>query len=156
MRARRPPRAFRYRRRRPRALPRMPSRGASSWPPPRACSSRGRAPVWASGRWPRTRPRRPSRHPRANPCERHRMTARRGAAIVALLFGAATVVVAVAEAVANFPNGIVVLACLGLGVAAAWYGIRRRGAARTAGLGAGALLLLGSIVLVLVQRSPLE
>jgi diacylglycerol kinase family enzyme len=84
------------------------------------------------------------------------MTGRRGAAIAALLFGAVTVVFAASVAVANFPNGVAVLACLALAVASAWYGIRRRGTARSAGLGASVLLLAGSIVLVLVQGSLLE
>jgi diacylglycerol kinase family enzyme len=84
------------------------------------------------------------------------MTGRRGAAIAALLFGVTTIVVAIAEAVANFPNGIVVLACLTLAVIAGWYGIRRRGVERAVGLGVAALLLVASVVLLLVQRSVLE
>jgi diacylglycerol kinase family enzyme len=83
------------------------------------------------------------------------MTGRRGAAIAALLFGAATVLFALTEAVANFPNGVVVLACLALAVGAGWYGIRRRGVQRSVGLGLAALLLVASVVLLLVQRSVL-
>jgi diacylglycerol kinase family enzyme len=84
------------------------------------------------------------------------MTGRRGAAIAALVVGTITVVFAVGVAVANFPNGVTVLACIGLAVGSAWYGIRRRGPARSAGLGAAGLLLAGSIVLLLVQGSLLE
>jgi diacylglycerol kinase family enzyme len=83
------------------------------------------------------------------------MTQRRGAAITALLFGAATVVFALVVAMFNFPNAVAVLACLVLAVACGWYGIRRRGPARSAGLGAAALLVAGSIVLLLVQGSLL-
>src|SRR4051812_49064549 len=138
------------------AARRKPSTAASSWPPRTACSSRGRGSAWASGRSPRTPRRPPSQRPRASPSGAHRMTGRRGAAIAALLVGAATVVFALAVAVANFPNGVAVLACLALAVASAWYGIRRRGPARTAGLGVAVLLIAGSLVLLLVQGSFLE
>jgi diacylglycerol kinase family enzyme len=78
------------------------------------------------------------------------------AAIAALGFGAATVVFAVAVAVVHFPNALAVLACLALAVALGWYGLRRRGIGRIAGLGGMALLLAGAIVLLLVQNSLLE
>jgi diacylglycerol kinase family enzyme len=81
---------------------------------------------------------------------------RRLAAIVALGFGATTVVFAVVVAVVNFPNGIAVLASLALAVTLGWYGLRRRGLGRIAGLGGMALGLAGAIVLLLVQNSLLE
>jgi diacylglycerol kinase family enzyme len=84
------------------------------------------------------------------------MTRRRLAAIAALLFGAVTIVFAIAIAIANFPNAILVLACLAGAVALGWYGLRRRGAARTVGLGGAAVLLVGSVVLLLVQGSLLD
>src|SRR4051812_8700220 len=80
---------------------------------------------------------------------------RRLAAVAALALGTATVVFALAVAVSNFPNGVAVLACLVLAVGSAWYGIRRRGPARAAGLAVAALLLGGSLVLVLVEGSLL-
>jgi diacylglycerol kinase family enzyme len=84
------------------------------------------------------------------------MSGRRAAAIAALVCGAATVLFAVAVAVVNFPNAIAVLACLALAVALAWYGIRRRGPARIAGLGGAVLLLGGVVALLIAQNSVLE
>ena len=59
---------------------------------------------------------------------------RRLAAIVALVVGAATVALAVAVAVSEFPRGLGLLACVVVAGAAAWYGVLRRGAVRVAGL----------------------
>jgi diacylglycerol kinase family enzyme len=84
------------------------------------------------------------------------MSSRRFSAIATLLTGGATLVFGVAVAIANFPNGIAVLACLALAVALGWYGLRRRGAARVVGLGGMALLLVGAIVLLVLQNSVLE
>src|SRR4051812_45023454 len=81
------------------------------------------------------------------------MTRRRLSAIAALGLAAATTVFALAVAVSNFPNALVVLACLALAVMLAWYGIRRRGAARAAGLAGAVLALVGSFVLIVVQGS---
>jgi diacylglycerol kinase family enzyme len=81
---------------------------------------------------------------------------RRLAAIVSLALGAATVLFAIAVAVGNFPNAIVLLACLALAVVLGWYGLRRRGLARVAGLGAALTLLAGAIVLLLVQGDLIE
>ena len=69
------------------------------------------------------------------------MRRRQLAAVVALVVGAATVVLAVAVAVSEFPRGLGLLGCVVVAGAAAWYGVLRRGAARVAGLtvaGAGA------------------
>jgi diacylglycerol kinase family enzyme len=84
------------------------------------------------------------------------MTRRRLAAVAALSLGAATIVFAIAVAVSNFPNAIVVLACLAGTVALGWYGLRRRGAPRMAGLGGAVVLLVASVVLLLVQGSLLD
>ncbi|HUO69751.1 MAG TPA: diacylglycerol kinase family protein, partial [Solirubrobacteraceae bacterium] len=59
-------------------------------------------------------------------------------------------------AIAHFPNGLSVLVCLVLAVCAAWYGVRRRDPVRTVGLVVAALLVLGAIVLVIVERQLLE
>ena len=78
------------------------------------------------------------------------------AAIVALVVGAATIALAVAVAVSEFPRGLGVLGCVLVAGAAAWYGVlrqgscarggadRRRGGARRC----GALLVAGD------PRSP--
>src|SRR3954454_551961 len=139
----------------PGALP-TPSTGASSSPHPTAGSWRGRGSAWASGRSRRIPPRRSSQRPRAHPSEAHRMTGRRSAAIAALAVGGATVVFAVAAAIDNFPNAVVVLACLAVAVLAGWFGLRRRGAARVLGLGAAAVLAVGAIAALALQGNLIE
>ena len=52
---------------------------------------------------------------------------RRLAAIFALVVGAATLVLAVAVAVNQFPRGLILLGCVLIAGAAAWYGVLRRG-----------------------------
>ena len=76
---------------------------------------------------------------------------RRAAAVVALALVAASTVLAIAMAVASFPRGLTILACLAVAVVATWAGLRRRGAARLAGIGLGAILLIGALVLMLVE-----
>ena len=66
---------------------------------------------------------------------------RRLGAILALVGGAAAVALAIYVFVLDFPRGFVVLGCVLLALAAAWYGILRRGTRRLLGLGAAALLL---------------
>ena len=78
---------------------------------------------------------------------------RRLAALVALVVGAATLVLAVAVAVDEFPRGLVLLGCVAVAAAAAWYGVLRRGIARVAGLGVAGLALVGGLVL-LVAGGP--
>src|SRR3954463_12590903 len=73
---------------------------------------------------------------------------RRMAAVVALVVGAATAVLAVAVAVSQFPRGLGVLACVVIAAAAAWFGVLRRGILRVVGLGVAALALAGVVVLI--------
>jgi diacylglycerol kinase family enzyme len=75
-------------------------------------------------------------------------------AVLALALGGATLVVAVATAVREFPRGVFVVALVILALAAGWYGIRRRGAARAVAA-AVAVVLLGGAVGLLVTRDPL-
>ena len=75
---------------------------------------------------------------------------RRLAALVALVVGAATFVLAVAVAVSEFPRGLVLLGCVVVAAAAAWYGVLRRGAARVAGLTVAALVLAGAVAVLVV------
>jgi len=49
------------------------------------------------------------------------------AAAVALVFGVATVLLAVTVAIIRFPSGLAVLACVVVAVVAAWFGVVRRG-----------------------------
>ena len=76
-------------------------------------------------------------------------------AIFALVVGAATVALAVVVAVVEFPRGLVVLGCVLIAGASAWYGVLRRGVARVAGLTVAGLALAGAVVLVVVGGSPL-
>jgi diacylglycerol kinase family enzyme len=81
---------------------------------------------------------------------------RRLAALVALLLPLVTLVLAAVTAVAHFPEGIAVWACGALGIAAALYGLVRRGPGRILGLGAAALLLAAALVLLVVEGHVLE
>ncbi|MEY2535182.1 MAG: hypothetical protein QOF29_3092, partial [bacterium] len=81
------------------------------------------------------------------------MSRKQLAALLALALGAAALVLAAVTAVREFPRGVFVLAAVILALAAGWYGVRRRGVARAAGLSAAGLLVSAAIVL-LVTRSP--
>ena len=84
------------------------------------------------------------------------MTVRRMWSAIALVLVFAAIVLAVDTAIAHFPSGLAVLACLILAGCCAWLGICRRGAARIAGLVAAALFVAGAIVLVVVEARVLE
>jgi hypothetical protein len=73
---------------------------------------------------------------------------RRYAAIAALVVAAATMTLAVAVVVTEFPRGLAVLACVLIAGASAWYGVLRRGIARAAGLTVAGLVLAGLVALV--------
>ena len=79
---------------------------------------------------------------------------RRLAAIVALTVGVATVALAAAVAVSEFPRGLVLLACVLVAAAAAWYGVLRRGLARAAGLIVAVLALAGAVTLLVGEGTP--
>ena len=76
------------------------------------------------------------------------------AAIVALVVGTATVALAVVVAVSEFPRGLILLGCVVVAAASAWYGVLRRGAARVAGLTVAALALAGAVVLLVTEGAP--
>jgi hypothetical protein len=80
------------------------------------------------------------------------MSARRPAAIAALLLGVAGMALAVVVAVQEFPRALIALACVALGAAGGWYGVLRRGAVRLAGLALGALGLAAAILLLASDR----
>ncbi len=82
------------------------------------------------------------------------MRRRQLAAIVALVVGAATIVLGIAVAVSEFPRGLVLLGCVVVAAAAAWYGVLRRGAARVAGLTIAALALAGALVVLIANGAP--
>jgi diacylglycerol kinase family enzyme len=74
---------------------------------------------------------------------------RRIAAGSALALAAFTTFLALYVVIEQFPRGLIVLGCVALALAAAWYGLLRRGAARLLGVGT-ALLAIAAIVLILV------
>jgi diacylglycerol kinase family enzyme len=76
------------------------------------------------------------------------MFGRRVAAGVAVVLFVAGVVVAVVEIVLEFPRGLVVVALLAGGLAAAWHAVRRRGHVRHVLLVALVLLLVAAVVVV--------
>ena len=82
------------------------------------------------------------------------MTRQRLAALVALLAGVSTIVVAVVVAVNEFPRGLVLLGCVAVAAACAWYGALRRGIARIAGLSVAGLALVGAAVLLVTGGTP--
>jgi diacylglycerol kinase family enzyme len=79
------------------------------------------------------------------------MTAKRAAAAASLGLLIAAVALAVALAVDQFPAGLVVLACLIAGLAAAWWGLVRSGPGRLLGFGLAVVALIAAVVLVVVQ-----
>jgi diacylglycerol kinase family enzyme len=82
------------------------------------------------------------------------MRRQRLAAIVALLAGAATAVLAVVVAVNEFPRGLVLLGCVAVAAVCAWYGALRRGVARVAGLSIAGLTLVAALVLLATGGTP--
>lgn len=77
-------------------------------------------------------------------------------AAAAVLLTVAAVALAVAALLGRFPDGLSVLVCLVLAIGAAWYGVRRRGPARTVGIVLAAVLMAGVVVLVIVEQQLLE
>jgi diacylglycerol kinase family enzyme len=81
---------------------------------------------------------------------------RRLAALVAIVLPLAALALALVLVVEHFPKGLGVWACVLLSAIAAFYGLVRRGRARTLGLAAAALLLAGALALLVVERLVLE
>ncbi|HKN94814.1 MAG TPA: diacylglycerol kinase family protein [Thermoleophilaceae bacterium] len=81
---------------------------------------------------------------------------RRLAAAASLLLLIAAVALALDAAVKNFPNGLVVLACVVAAVVAAWWGLVRGGPALAAGLSVALALVAGAVVLAVMEGSPLQ
>ena len=81
---------------------------------------------------------------------------RRLLAVVALVVGAASLALAVAVVVSEFPRGLVVVACMLVAGTVAWYAVLRRGAVRTAGLIVAGLALAGAVVVLLTGRPLLD
>ncbi|MFG1621886.1 diacylglycerol/lipid kinase family protein [Kribbella sp. NPDC049227] len=80
---------------------------------------------------------------------------RRLTAAFALLMGVATLVLAVVVAVNQFPRGLILLGCVLIAAAAAWFGVLRRGVARVVGLAVAVLALAGAVVVLIVGGTRL-
>jgi diacylglycerol kinase family enzyme len=77
------------------------------------------------------------------------------AAVFALVVGAATLVLAIAVAIAEFPRGLILLGCVLLAGVAAWFGLLRRGIARVLGLIVAGIALVAAVALIVALGSPL-
>ncbi len=84
------------------------------------------------------------------------MSRPRLAAIAAIVLSAATAVLVILVGIRNFPHGAWVVLCLLVAVAATWFALVRRGAARAVGLAVAALGLAGAIALVATQDRLVE
>jgi diacylglycerol kinase family enzyme len=80
---------------------------------------------------------------------------RRLLAICALLAALVTIGLAVAVLVAEFPRGLLLVGCVLIAGAAAWYGVLRHGAARVVGLIVAGLALVGAVVVLVTSGKPL-
>jgi diacylglycerol kinase family enzyme len=76
----------------------------------------------------------------------------RAAAIVALLLGLAVLLLAIFIVLEQFPRGLIVLGCVALALAAGWYALIRRGAARLLGLGAAGAAWAGAAAVLLTGK----
>jgi len=75
---------------------------------------------------------------------------RRLTAIFALVVAAATLALAIAVAINQFPRGLALLGCVLIASASAWYGLRRRGIARVIGVIVAGIALVGAVALIVV------
>jgi Diacylglycerol kinase catalytic domain len=75
---------------------------------------------------------------------------RRLMAVCALVVAVATLVLAVAVAINQFPRGLILLGCVLIAGVSAWYGLRRRGIVRVVGVIVAGIALVGAIVLIVV------
>jgi diacylglycerol kinase family enzyme len=80
---------------------------------------------------------------------------RRLAAVFALVVGAATLALAIAVAINQFPRGLALLSCVLIAAASAWYGLRRRGIARVVGVIVAAVALAGAVALIVAGGARL-
>jgi hypothetical protein len=74
----------------------------------------------------------------------------------ALVVAIATFIFAIDVALQRIPKGFTVVACVVLALAAAAYGLLRRGVGRIAGLVVSVLLLAAAVTLVFVEHDPTD
>jgi diacylglycerol kinase family enzyme len=75
------------------------------------------------------------------------VSGQRAAAALALALTALTAILALYIVIEVFPRGLVVLGCVAVALAAGWYGLLRRGAARVAGIAIAVLALAGAVLI---------
>ena len=80
---------------------------------------------------------------------------RRLVAIFALVVAAATLALAIAVAIDQFPRGLVLLGCVLVAALATRYGVLRRGIARVVGLTVAGIALAAALALIITGGSPL-
>jgi diacylglycerol kinase family enzyme len=80
---------------------------------------------------------------------------RRLAALFALVVGVATLALAIAVAISEFPRGLVLLGGVLIAGVSGWYGLLRRGIARVVGLIVAAIALAAAVALVVGGGPPL-
>jgi diacylglycerol kinase family enzyme len=80
---------------------------------------------------------------------------RRAAAGLALVLGAATLLLALYVVFQQFPRGLIVLGCVAAALAAGWYGLLRRGVVRLVLLGGALVALAVPVVLLLTDGDQL-
>jgi diacylglycerol kinase family enzyme len=87
------------------------------------------------------------------------MPAERGehrlAALAALASAALLAILSIDIVLSQFPRGLIVLACLVIAFAAAWYGLTRTGGARLLGSGVAALAVAVSVAVLIVDGDHL-
>jgi hypothetical protein len=81
---------------------------------------------------------------------------RRLGAIVAILGGTVALAIAAYVFAADFPRGLIVLACVFGALGAAWFGLLRRGGSRLLGALVAAVLLGGAIATMLSSDNGIE
>jgi hypothetical protein len=81
---------------------------------------------------------------------------RRLLAVVALVVAAASLALAVAVVVSEFPRGLIVVGCMLVAGTLAWYGVLRRGPVRTAALVVAGLALAAAVVQLVTGRPLLD
>src|SRR5690242_5602453 len=84
------------------------------------------------------------------------MSGQRMWAAGALVVAIATVIFAIDVTLQRIPKGLSVVVCVVLGVAAAAYGLVRRGVGRVVGLVVALLLLAAAVTLVFVEHDPTD
>ena len=77
------------------------------------------------------------------------------AALAALASAALLAILSIDIVVSQFPRGLIVLACLAIACAAAWYGLTRTGGARLLGSGVASLAVASIVVMLIADGDHL-